>query len=404
MKKVLVMCYSRLSNDPRVLRQIDALSKDYDVYTAGYNAPEGFPESKFVRIGDDFNTGPHFSFSYLRLLRFPFKTLTHLTRKMYRVLLNIVFLRKLKWYESYYWSIYRKRDLNRIGRKFNVDLIVANDLIAVPLAVRLKNRWKAKLIFDAHEYSPLQYEHFPHWKKYNHPQIDALLKKYLPEVDVPFTVSEGIANKYKEVYGREFRVMWNAPHYDVELNPSEMKKETINFVHHGIASAARKQEVMVEAFKALPDNYVLHLMLMRMKNNYYDQLLEMCEGVENIVFVEPVPTTDIAKTINKYDMGIAVIPPTNFNYRNCLPNKFFEFIQGRLGIITGPTPEMKKYVEAHDLGVVTEGFETEDLIKAIKSVNREDIDRFKKNVNEISEQFSSVQPTDVLLKAARELI
>ena len=54
---------------------------------------------------------------------------------------------------------------------------------------------------------------------------------------------------------------------------------------------------------------------------------------------------ELPRMANDYDVGLYLLPPTNFNQRYALPNKFFEFIQGRLAIAIGPSPEMAKLVE-----------------------------------------------------------
>lgn len=40
-----------------------------------------------------------------------------------------------------------------------------------------------------------------------------------------------------------------------------------------------------------------------------------------------------------------MIPPATFNHIWCLPNKFFDFLQARLGIVTGPSPERARIVD-----------------------------------------------------------
>ena len=66
-------------------------------------------------------------------------------------------------------------------------------------------------------------------------------------------------------------------------------------------------------------------------------------------------------TINKYDMGVFLLPPINFNYENTLPNKLFDFIQARLGIAIGPTPEMAEIVNHYKIGLVSEHFTAASL-------------------------------------------
>ena len=65
----------------------------------------------------------------------------------------------------------------------------------------------------------------------------------------------------------------------------------------------------------------------------------------------------IVDTIAQYDIGLFLLSPANFNYYHALPNKLFEFVQARLAVAIGPSPEMARIVNDHDLGIVAPDFE-----------------------------------------------
>ena len=48
----------------------------------------------------------------------------------------------------------------------------------------------------------------------------------------------------------------------------------------------------------------------------------------------------VARTLNAHDVGVYVLPPVSFNHLWALPNKVFDFVQGRLALVVGPSPEM----------------------------------------------------------------
>ena len=80
------------------------------------------------------------------------------------------------------------------------------------------------------------------------------------------------------------------------------------------------------------------------------------EADPRIRILPPVKSDDVVYTINQYDIGVFLIPPVNFNYANTLPNKLFDFIQARLGIAIGPTPEMASIVDRYGNGRDGTGF------------------------------------------------
>jgi hypothetical protein len=117
----------------------------------------------------------------------------------------------------------------------------------------------------------------------------------------------------------------------------------------------------------------------------------------NINFIEPVNINDIPKHTNQYDIGVFLLPPTNFNYTYALPNKFFEFIQARLAIAIGPSPEMAAVVKTYDLGAVSEDFTAESLAKKIKDLSVEKIMYYKKQCNKYASDLC-VEKNWVLIK------
>jgi hypothetical protein len=93
----------------------------------------------------------------------------------------------------------------------------------------------------------------------------------------------------------------------------------------------------------------------------------------------PLKSHEIVPFINQYDIGVFLIPPITFNYENTLPNKFFDFIQARLAIAIGPTPEMAELVKAHNLGVVSQDFTPESLAAAIGKITITELRTYKQN-------------------------
>ena len=93
--------------------------------------------------------------------------------------------------------------------------------------------------------------------------------------------------------------------------------------------------------------------------------------------------------MNSYDIGLYILPPTNINNKYPLPNKLFEFIQSRLAVAIGPSPEMARIVKKYNLGVVSEEFTSQSLAKTIKSLEIKDLITYKKYTNIAASLLSS---------------
>ena len=71
------------------------------------------------------------------------------------------------------------------------------------------------------------------------------------------------------------------------------------------------------------------------------------------------------------------MPPINFNYANTLPNKLFDFIQARLAIAIGPTPEMAEIVNHYNIGVVSDNFTPQKIAEKLQALTTEKIAVYK---------------------------
>lgn len=71
-----------------------------------------------------------------------------------------------------------------------------------------------------------------------------------------------------------------------------------------------------------------------------------------------------------------------------LPNKYFDYVQARLGIAVGPSPEMADLTERHGLGVVAEGFSPETITASLRDVTAEEIRSWKRHADSAAHELS----------------
>ncbi len=359
MQSVLILAFSEINRDPRVIRQIQYFrSRNYKIFLTGldYKGDEKF----FPLIK---NKSPH--------------------RRMWKLAIMLLKLNDARILDFIYHSSFE--ELNSEGP---YDIIFANDAETWPLASLLKDQMpKSKLIFDAHEYYPEQLNDRKVWT-YLHGGFAAYIcKRYIPKADAFITVCDGLAKGYRQLYGVESRIMLNTPIFEEDLRPSPIGK-TIDLVHHGIANRSRKIEKMIELMDYLDERFTLSLILIPVEKNYFNQLIEQAKG-KRIKFIEPVPTEKIASYINQFDIGIFILEEVNYNYKFALPNKFFEFIQARLAIAIGPSIEMKKIVEDKKLGIVCDTFVARDMAAQLNTLTNEDIMTFKENASSAAKVYNS---------------
>jgi hypothetical protein len=97
----------------------------------------------------------------------------------------------------------------------------------------------------------------------------------------------------------------------------------------------------------------------------------------------------ISETINNFDIGLYLLDPACFNDRMALPNKVFEFVQGRLMIAVWPSPEMARIVRDYGLGIVSDEFNLESMARMLNGMGAEQIMAFKNNSHLAARELSS---------------
>lgn len=347
-KKILIISYSHLSSDPRIQRQIKALKSNFHLEVSGYS-DSGDASIPYYPIYQE----PPFS----------------LKRKLKRLFQFIT--RK---FDLYYWDSGKKNLTERL-RKNNYDAVIANDIQTLPLALAIVNN-KSKVYFDAHEYHPREFDDMLWWQLFNRPYVEFLCKKYIPQASAFSTVSENFSIEYNKYLGKKPFVITNATDFQ-HIQPTANNTDKIRIIHHTAAIRSRKIELMIETMKFLDNRFEFDLVLVGSDLNYINELKKLAEGMANIRFLPAVPYKEICNFTNAYDLGMILWPPTNFNYLNGLPNKFFEFVQARLALAVSPTPEMANLVKKYDLGVVADDYSAEAMAKAIKKITREQISHYK---------------------------
>jgi len=187
--------------------------------------------------------------------------------------------------------------------------------------------------------------------------------------------------------GVPMTVIHNSAAYQ-DLGPSATAGRPIRLVHHGGAIPSRQLETMIETMRHLDDRYTLDFILVPSVPRYLESLKALAAGDARIRFLPPAPMHELPGILNAYDAGIYLLPPNNFNNRYSLPNKFFEFVQARLTIAVGPSPEMAALVRRHDLGVVAEDFTPRSFARAISGLDRERIAAHKARSHAAARELS----------------
>src|SRR5690606_31518872 len=116
-------------------------------------------------------------------------------------------------------------------------------------------------------------------------------------------------------------------------------------------------------------------------DRYLDSLRRRAEGVAGVTIHPPTTPAELPATLNRYDLGVYILPLRTLNHRLMLPNKFFDFVQARLGIVMSPALETARLIEDHDLGPRLGADTLEEFVRALEGISDEDLARYKRSAD-----------------------
>lgn len=358
-RRALVVCYSAVGSDARVTKQIrwlEAAGYRVDVLSRGPEHPDATGAA--LRIG--FPPLPLRLLSYLLLP----------PRSRFRAVVE----RHIPTAEL-------------AGRRY--DLVLVNDHQLLPWVVEaVSSLTDGPVILDLHELYSANGDGGLY--RLLHARYDDWLLRFIgyPAFTTHLTVAEGIADIYRDEYGLERPgVIRNVAFYD-ELEPSPVDPDEIVLVHHGYAAVERGIDIMLDAMLLVGPRYRLELMVLGDERSLSPLRSHPAVKAGRATFREPVGVTDVARALNAYDLELIFFPPRFPNNIYALPNKFFEAIQGRLGVVIGRSPEIVPFVEAHGFGVIVDGWTGADLASVLDALTAEDIMSMKRAAGRAAEELS----------------
>lgn len=270
------------------------------------------------------------------------------------------------------------------------DVVVVHDLELLPWFVEhAAELTDGPIVLDLHEFFGSQGIGFTYrvlFARYHRWLLGFVAD---PVFTVRTTVADGIADLYVSTLGiPRPTVIRNTPPF-ADLQPSDRHDNRILLVHHGRADLGRGLELMLDAVLQLDPRFVLVLMLVGDDRElaYFRRHSAVAAG--RVEFRDPVAVDDVPAALNDCDLEIIFFPPKTENLRFVLPNKLFEAIQGRLGLVIGESVEMVKVVEGAGNGIVVSGWTADALALSIASLDLHAVQTFKAGSHAVAHQYSA---------------
>ncbi len=160
MAKVVILTFTEVTRDPRVMRHVRALSRDHEIVTCGKGLqPTGAAQHlEIPSRADHLPTTP--------------KGLIALA------------LRRSSWA---YRNLPASQEAKRLLENTSFDVLVSNDIAALPVA--LEAAAGRPVLADLHEFAPKEMEENRLWRLMVQPFFKALCQEFLPRATAVTTVT-----------------------------------------------------------------------------------------------------------------------------------------------------------------------------------------------------------------------
>ena len=248
-------------------------------------------------------------------------------------------------------------------------LLLSNDLdTALPnyFISKLKG---IKMVYDSHEY----FTETP--ELINRPRVQRVWKRIesyvVPRLKEMITVCDSIADLFHEKYGVKCHVVRNIPPRAALLPKGDKKvldlpedKHLLVLQGSGI-NIQRGAEELVESMKYLDDCF-----LMVIGGGDVLPILKQMTGQlhieDRVRFLPRMPYADMMAYTQLAELGFVLDKDTNLNYRFCLPNKLFDFIQAGVPIVASHLVEIEKIIKKYDIGLFIPDHDPKSIAATIR--------------------------------------
>jgi glycosyltransferase involved in cell wall biosynthesis len=274
-------------------------------------------------------------------------------------------------------------------QKSKPNLIQCHSFMAMLPGLIVKIFFRRKVIYDAHEFES-ETLYLPNWKK---PIIRFIEKFMVLASDATFVVGNGIMMNYRYLYGSVHKIH-NIPNFPLRVSgiKSHILQEKLNLekndfivLYQGMISRGRGIELILEVAEKFKSSDV-HLVFMGY-GNLVDNIRKNQKTNKNLHFLEAVPPEDVHLHTSSASVGLCLTENKCRNNYLCMPNKYFEYLNSEIPIITTNLFELSKITEQIGSGLILSDTTADALFKAIKEIKAES-KKMKERISKVKNNYN----------------
>lgn len=309
--------------------------------------------------------------------------------------------------DKVYWTLNDRFDrLYRLAQQERVDIWLANDWTAMPIARRLAAEQGVPYAYDTHELAVDEYAQRLLWRLTQRPVIAAIERAGIVGSAVTSCVSQGIVDRLRELYRLPEKplLIRNMPRY--EAHPFRPCGEQIRVLYHGVVNIGRGLEACIDSAALWRPEF--HLTIRGPGPAEYIEALAArikAAGLgTRVTLAPPVPMIDLVREAACFDVGLFALPGHSKQNLHVLPNKFFEYTMAGLALCVSDLPEMSALLRQHELGHLISEVTPQAIAEAINGFDRDEINACKRRALEAGKTLNWEAEADRLFTAIEKAV
>lgn len=222
----------------------------------------------------------------------------------------------------------------------NADAINAIDLDTAPAALLFSKLKNKKLVYDAHELFTEVPEVIERpftqkiWKIIEH--------LFIPATDLAYTVSESIANYFRQKYSVDFFVIKNVPVLK-DISLSAAKERAI--IYQGALNKGRGLEFLIDAMSEI--DAILWIAGDGDLTQQLKQITREKKLKNKVQFLGKLNAETLAQKTAQATAGFNILEKRGLSYYYSLSNKTFDYIHAEIPQVISAFPEMQRLNEQY---------------------------------------------------------
>ncbi|MHA6249250.1 glycosyltransferase family protein [Pontibacter sp. CAU 1760] len=246
-----------------------------------------------------------------------------------------------------YSTVLFAQELFQEAKRHRADLYIAHNLGALSVAVKVAQKFKAKVGFDAEDFHRGEFAE----ESLGNLHTKYLENKYFPKLDYFSVASPLIGEIYQKLFPQLKPLILNNA-FSVYLIKNPPEKQTLTLKLFWFSQTIGKNrgiENVILAMGKLAGNSVSFTMLGNITAEMKNYLLSIASRAslhkDQIIFYPAVAEQDIFEIASKCDVGIGSEVPHCLNREYCLTNKIFTYLLAGNALVLSNTLAQKRFLK-----------------------------------------------------------